>query len=487
MKKLILLFGFCFALSSHGQSISSLPIEALEFRSILPTSDLHELDIVELERVAAVLTSTFEKLLRNEKLNDRPMTGGELFEMHFLINCYTKIVSSVSRKVDDFYTRGLKTADDHQLFARTNVRLGILSYTLARQFSESQKMVNILSYSDNSFDLKKREFLKILKHFSSKKFKKKTLNILGRLTSRVAEEIKNEELFKDTFTLENDLYNKLRLKIFKNKVFRTQRFALHHASGAFGNTSGAIRWRKGFLFKNDAIVNEIQDNLRPLDVITEKTSFALTDKFIPGHFGHNAIWLGTKEQLVEIGLWESQYIKPFHAQIESGFSIIETDRSGTHLKRLDDFMNVDEFAILRLNNLSNNYETYYQIALSQLGKKYDFNFDVESTDRLVCSELLYQTFSHVLWPTEKYLGRYTISPDNVVSLSLYQNSPLELVYYIAGKNKTEHLYKTIEELRRDISFDLSPDYQTVDFSIDPAQAISTKHQNDFYLLTWIRN
>jgi len=43
----------------------------------------------------------------------------------------------------------------------------------------------------------------------------------------------------------------------------------------------------------------------------------------------------------------------------------------------------------------------------------DFNFDVESDRRIVCSELAFVVFPDVAWPTTRVLGRSSISPDQV--------------------------------------------------------------------------
>ncbi|WP_374758519.1 YiiX/YebB-like N1pC/P60 family cysteine hydrolase [uncultured Deefgea sp.] len=55
-------------------------------------------------------------------------------------------------------------------------------------------------------------------------------------------------------------------------------------------------------------------------------------------------------------------------------------------------------------------------ALAQVGKEYDFNFDVVMRQRIVCSELVYVVFPELPWPISKALGRDTISPDNVAQL-----------------------------------------------------------------------
>ena len=106
----------------------------------------------------------------------------------------------------------------------------------------------------------------------------------------------------------------------------------------------------------------------------------------------------------------------------------------------------------RITLLSIKVIKIYEIAFAQVGKTYDFNFDVETTDKLVCSELLYQSFGDVNWPTEPYIGRTTISPDNVVSLALFDNPPIELVYYALQNKKGEVIYKDIDDLASDIGF-----------------------------------
>jgi len=113
-------------------------------------------------------------------------------------------------------------------------------------------------------------------------------------------------------------------------------------------------------------------------------------------------------------------------------------------------MNIDDFAILRpiFNESVNNTSTKEALlmAFRQVGKKYDFNFDVNTTDKIVCSELAYVSFPTIDWPTEKTLGRYNISPDNVAKLA-WNKVPLELVlFYHDGKlvNEKEQLSKMKE-------------------------------------------
>jgi len=211
-------------------------------------------------------------------------------------------------------------------------------------------------------------------------------------------------------------------------------------SGLFGNTMGMFESRKGKLHGNTQVKEHIMSTLKPLDILLEKTPFRLTDKFIPGHFGHVAIWTGSKAELIDLGIWENEYIKKHADEIEfekdetskNEHQIIEALRSGVKLSTLDEFMNIDDFAILRpvfKDDANDKLKKEALImAFRQLGKNYDFNFDVNTTDKIVCSELAYVSFPSIDWPTEKTLGRHNISPDNVAKLA-WNNLPLELVLF----------------------------------------------------------
>jgi len=220
-------------------------------------------------------------------------------------------------------------------------------------------------------------------------------------------------------------------------------------SMGFGNTVGMYEARKGKLFADADVCTRLSAQLRPLDILLEKTPFRLTDSFIPGHFGHVAIWIGSERDLRELGLWEHPAVIPHHALIrEEGTPgdshrphlIVEALRSGVQLSTLPDFLNVDDVAILRPVALADDREAIREsilLALRQVGKEYDFNFDVNTTEKIVCSELVYVAIPAIAWPTENTLGRSTISPDHVAQLA-WQEDPLQLVVlYHDGKRIPE--------------------------------------------------
>lgn len=191
-------------------------------------------------------------------------------------------------------------------------------------------------------------------------------------------------------------------------------------SMGFGNMAGLVQTRKGKLtYLTASEVAALESQLRPLDILLEKTPFRLTDKMIPGHYGHVAVWLGSEAELREMGIWD-EIAPAYQDKIRHGGRIVEALRSGVTISSLEHFLNIDDLLVLRESQTPDvDYQhTAILTALAQVGKEYDFNFDVLTHERIVCSELAYVVFPELPWPISKALGRYTISPDNVAQLAI---------------------------------------------------------------------
>jgi hypothetical protein len=227
-------------------------------------------------------------------------------------------------------------------------------------------------------------------------------------------------------------------------------------------------------------------NLRAGDILFEKTRFALTDKFIPGYFGHVAIYLESYEALRQLGVFDSAALRQatngmsaaeIEAQVEAYAAEFETllekeewvrlsimrrrtfakthngeplnpllfealfrlrykhenvlealrdgqvtsgHEGGVTLNRFAHFFYIDDFAAIRLRpgnfraeKYRENLARFLALGLLQYGKPYDFQFDVNTIDAIVCSELIYQSFVDIEFKTGKSLASYTISPDQV--------------------------------------------------------------------------
>ena len=222
-------------------------------------------------------------------------------------------------------------------------------------------------------------------------------------------------------------------------------------SKVFGNAMGSIHLGKATITGH--IRKEVEERLleilQPGDLLLDKTSFAMTDRLIPGHFGHVAIWLGKPEQLESLGLFDPEVntygdsLKNAIAwkdKLAEGKCVLEALRPGVVINNLDHFLNVDEVLVLRLkpefvggeHELQQLRSQIVCRAMHHLGQRYDFNFDVNTSNTIVCSELAYQAYpENICWPLTKTAGRWTISPDQVAVMAGPGNGfPLEIVNYV---------------------------------------------------------
>ena len=255
------------------------------------------------------------------------------------------------------------------------------------------------------------------------------------------------EIRKNSSLETESMFSINRINIFKNKIEDNIRLissdATNQVSKMFGNAAGIIVARRG---KLDELPKEKQSeiiaNLQPLDILLEKAPFRLTDYLIPGYWSHVALWSGTEEELSKLGVWDElpaiyneaketyHYSGPdFQDAIRNGHMVIEALRPGVQINTLQHFLNIDDLGVIRYNDLTlENKRSYLLNTFAQIGKSYDFNFDVESKNEIVCSELIYVSFDDLDWNTTKTVGRYTISPDNVAQNLAYDSFDAIILY-----------------------------------------------------------
>ncbi len=220
------------------------------------------------------------------------------------------------------------------------------------------------------------------------------------------------------------------------------------ASAAFGAVAGNIAWREGYLRDDKNLLDYVLKTVRPFDLLMEKKAYKFTDLTIPGHWGHIGVYLGTKEQLQEMGIWESPFLDPFRENIERGKTIFQVRRTGLVFDSIEDFMNLDEMAILRIKGQADKpkeeLDLIFEYLSSQTQKSYDFSFDAMTGETITCTEIVAFSYGPIKWPMDYLVGRYTISPNNMAELALHTNSPLKTIAYITGDQEGTH-YRSEQE------------------------------------------
>lgn len=162
----------------------------------------------------------------------------------------------------------------------------------------------------------------------------------------------------------------------------------------------------------EANINRVIPLLKKWDIICMKSPGRLSDKIIPGYFGHSGIYLGDSI-FVEVVAPRATYSSPLK------------------------FLEGEEFLIIRPLFITDDQHAAMEGLLkAQIGKRYDFNYNVESPDRLACTELIYLVFDQVDWETVKIAERYMVPPDCLVRTAL-NSGKLSVQYYIGPEKITE--------------------------------------------------
>jgi hypothetical protein len=119
-----------------------------------------------------------------------------------------------------------------------------------------------------------------------------------------------------------------------------------------------------------------------------------------------------------MGALELPVVRKHLGAIESGHVVLEALRGGVVLNTLERFLNVDDVAVLRAQDQTPDaIRNSVGLALSNFGKRYDFNFDVNTTETIVCSELAYVSFPQIDFVTKQVFTSFTISPDDIAKLA----------------------------------------------------------------------
>lgn len=173
--------------------------------------------------------------------------------------------------------------------------------------------------------------------------------------------------------------------------------------------------KRGRLAGNTMARAAILRELQPLDILLERSSFHLADYVIPGHFHHAGVYLGCADATWPDAAQRAAW--PPDAAADEGM-VIEATHAGVRLVPLSSFLDVDTLLVLRDRHLpAHGAEALRAAALRELGKAYDYYFDLEDTRNQFCSKLVATIFAHVDFGSPLVAGT-TLVPDHLVAAAL---------------------------------------------------------------------
>jgi uncharacterized protein YycO len=168
---------------------------------------------------------------------------------------------------------------------------------------------------------------------------------------------------------------------------------LHKIIAFIGKTFGSIHapWiRKNILYQD---VMEMKGILEIGDIFLTRTNGELTTALIPGYYKHAAIYVGQDK-------------------------IIDATGAGVQKRWLADLaMHTDNICILRVNDYTPALgKKIVEYAYLQIGKKYDFEMNINDVSTFYCSELIFDSINGAVpnyLDLRESLGIDTLTPEDI--------------------------------------------------------------------------
>jgi hypothetical protein len=220
-------------------------------------------------------------------------------------------------------------------------------------------------------------------------------------------------------------------------------------------------------FISDDQIRGMQKEMDPGDIMLQRRNWHLSNVGIPGFWTHSALYTG------DINLMDSYFASEFpyegyesmssylaekfpktfeiyQSQDEEGNqrSVIEAIEPGVVVQSLEDSAHADFVVTLRPRLSKHDKMLSIFKAFEHVGKPYDYNFDFDTRDALVCSELVYDSYFErppekmgIFLETSVINGRKVVSPSNVAEKYVREldnvEAQLEFVYFIKGSEETQ--------------------------------------------------
>ena len=199
------------------------------------------------------------------------------------------------------------------------------------------------------------------------------------------------------------------------------------------------------LITHEQVHKEIMPRLKPGDIFLERRNWFLSNAFLPGFWPHSALYIGTPDDLKELGIADHPEVKRRWAEYtrrghDGGVhTILESVSDGVIFNTAEESMSADHVAILRPRLTKQQIADAIVQAFSHHGKPYDFEFDFFTSDKLVCTELIYRAYKGMInFDLVRIMGRDTLPALEIgrkfVKEKDSPNRELDFILFMDGDN-----------------------------------------------------
>lgn len=215
-------------------------------------------------------------------------------------------------------------------------------------------------------------------------------------------------------------------------------------------------------------INSFKKKLKPGDILLERREWYLSNLGLPGFWTHVAFYVGTNKERDEYfnndkevlewvksknkkakslnDLIRFKYPKKYKnnsQELENyPINVIEALADGVIFNTIQKSAYADSFAALRpkVSKLE-KAEAVFK-AFRYVGRPYDYDFDFESDNKLVCSEVIYKSYEGILkLPIVKITGKKVLPPNTLAKMfdedSNSENQQFDFVLFLDGIESQE--------------------------------------------------
>jgi len=198
------------------------------------------------------------------------------------------------------------------------------------------------------------------------------------------------------------------------------------------------------------IIETLKSKLELGDVFITRHDDAMSNLFLPGFWPHGALYIGSSKERSSRGILG---VSDGHKHnTGDDINILEAKKDGVLLRPIEETLQVDAFVVLRPKLSVAQINEALSKGLSHAGKLYDFIFNFATSDRLVCTEVIYRAYQGIgpiNFSLSTKAGRKCLSAEDFLNQTI-ENGWFEPValYGIGGKNNfeaTDKVQKSLSE------------------------------------------
>lgn len=182
--------------------------------------------------------------------------------------------------------------------------------------------------------------------------------------------------------------------------------------------------------------------LQPGDVLVVRKEFAVTNYFLPGYWPHVALYLGTSDDLRQLGIADDPHVRPRLSQLEQASSntaviapdpanawsegprhpcVLESMKDGVRIRSVNSPLCCDSVVVIRPLIEPRLLSVVLPQALQHEGKPYDFDFDFCTSHKLVCTEVVYRAYEGVAgckFELQRHAGRFALASGDLLRMAI---------------------------------------------------------------------